>query len=182
MLRFARLAAVAIAPLAALSAQTPAAADLILHNATVYTVDPGRPIAQAIAVRGTHIAAVGEDAAVLRLRSASTRVVDAAGATVVPGLQDAHGHVGGLGANLQTLDFRGTSSFEQVVGRVRQRVASTPAGQWIVGRGWDQNDWVDKAWPTHELLSAISPSTRSTSRASMATPRSPTAGRWRRPA
>ncbi len=157
MLRFARLAIASIAPFAVLSAQVPAPADLILHNATVYPVDGSRPTAQAIAVRGRFIAEVGTDAAVLLLRAASTRVIDAAGATVVPGLQDAHGHIGGLGSNLQTLDFRGTTSFEQIVGRVRQRVASSPAGQWIVGRGWDQNDWVDTAWPTHELLSAISP-------------------------
>jgi hypothetical protein len=157
MRRFAPLAVVAIASFAALSAQAPPPVDLIVHNANIYTVDPARPTAQAIAIRGNRIAAVAGDAAVLRLRASSTRVVDAAGATVIPGLQDAHGHVGALGSNLQTLDFRGTTSFEQVVAGVRQRVASTPPGQWILGRGWDQNDWTDKAWPTEELLSAVAP-------------------------
>ena len=157
MRRFARVAIPAVASLAALSAQAPAPADLIIHNAIIYTVDPARPTAQAIAVRGNRIAAVGDDATVLHLRAPSTRVIDAARATVVPGLQDAHGHVGALGSNLQTLDFRGTTSFEQVVAGVRQRVASTPPGQWILGRGWDQNDWLDKNWPTEELLSAVAP-------------------------
>ena len=114
-------------------------------------------MAHAIAIGGNRITAVGDDATVLRLRGPSTRVIDAAGATLIPGLHDAHGHVGALGSNLQTLDFRGTTSFEQVVAGVRQRVASTPPGQWILGRGWDQNDWTDKAWPTEELLSAVAP-------------------------
>jgi predicted amidohydrolase YtcJ len=149
--------AVALITVTGLSAQVPAPADVILYNATIYTVDAARPTAQAIAVRGERIEALGENAAILRLRAPSTRVIDAAGATVIPGLQDAHGHVAALGSNLQTLDFRGTTSFEQVVAGVRQRVASTPPGQWILGRGWDQNDWLDKAWPTEELLSAVAP-------------------------
>ena len=157
MRRFARPVIAAMASLAAVSAQAPVPADLIVYNSVVYTVDSAHPMAQAIAVRGNRIAAVGDDAAVLSLRGPSTRAIDAAGATVVPGLQDAHGHVGALGSNLQTLDFRGTTSFEQVVAGVRQRVATTPPGQWILGRGWDQNDWLDKAWPTEELLSAVAP-------------------------
>jgi predicted amidohydrolase YtcJ len=154
---YVRLAIAVVATVAALSAQVPPPADLLLHNATIYTLDAARPTAQAIAVYGNHIQAVGDNAAILALRAPSTRVIDAAGATVVPGLHDAHGHVGGLGSNLQTLDFRGTTSFEQIVARVRQRVASTPPGQWIDGRGWDQNDWPEKAWPTHELLSGVAP-------------------------
>jgi predicted amidohydrolase YtcJ len=157
MLHPARAVVLVATAVAALSAQSPAPADLILHNATVNTVDASRPSARAIAVRGSTIAAVGSDEDVLRMRGPATRTIDAGGATVVPGLQDAHGHVLGLGSNLQTLDFRGTTSFEQVVARVRQRVASTPEGQWITGRGWDQNDWAETAWPTHELLSAVAP-------------------------
>jgi predicted amidohydrolase YtcJ len=157
MLHPARAVVVAAGTVATLAAQGPAPADLILHNATIYTVDAARPAARAMAVRGAVIIAVGSDDDVLSMRGPATRVIDAGGAAVVPGLQDAHGHVGGLGSNLQTLDFRGTTSFEQVVARVRQRVASTPSGQWITGRGWDQNDWADTAWPTHELLSAVAP-------------------------
>ena len=157
MLYRASAIAAAAATCAALAAQGPAPADLILHNATIHTVDASRPAARAIAVRGSVIAEVGTDDDVLALRGPATRVIDAGGATIVPGLQDAHGHVAGLGSNLQTLDFRGTTSFEQVVARVRQRVVSTPDGQWITGRGWDQNDWAETAWPTHELLSAVAP-------------------------
>jgi predicted amidohydrolase YtcJ len=63
----------------------------------------------------------------------------------------------GLGASLQDVDLRGTRSYEEVVGRVRRRQATARPGEWIVGRGWDQNDWADKEWPTHDLLSAASP-------------------------
>jgi hypothetical protein len=146
------------AAVAALSlAQAGAAPDLILHNARIYTVDPSRPTADAIAIRGDRIVRVGANAEILSLRAPATRVMDVAGATIVPGLQDAHGHFTGLGASMQSIDLRGTTSYEQVVGMVRQRAASARAGEWIVGRGWDQNDWPEKQWPTHELLTAASP-------------------------
>lgn len=136
------------------SAPTP---DLILHNARIYTMDASRTTAEAIAIRGDRIARVGPNADVLALRGSATRVIDLSGAAIVPGLHDAHGHFTGLGASMQSIDLRGTTSYEQVVGMVRQRAASARAGEWIVGRGWDQNDWSDKQWPTHDLLSAASP-------------------------
>ena len=132
-------------------------ADLIVHNAVVYTLDGANPRAQAIAVQGDRLARVGGDDEVLALRGSATRVIDARGAAIVPGLQDAHGHVVELGANLQQLDVRGTTSYEQIVARVRERVTATPKGEWIIGRGWDQNDWEQKAFPSHEALSAVSP-------------------------
>jgi predicted amidohydrolase YtcJ len=139
------------------SGQATATADLILHNARIYTVDSKGSIAEAIAIRGDRIARVGTNAEVLSLRGSTTRVVDVSGGTIVPGLQDAHGHFTGLGASMQSIDLRGTTSYEQVVGMVRQRVTNVRPGEWIVGRGWDQNDWPDKQWPTHDLLSAASP-------------------------
>jgi len=137
--------------------QAAAAPDLILHHARIYTVDANRSTAEAIAISGDRIARVGRNAEILALRGSATRVIDLAGATIVPGLQDAHGHFTGLGASMQSIDLRGTTSYEQVVGLVRQRVARARAGEWIVGRGWDQNDWPDKQWPTHDLLSAAAP-------------------------
>jgi predicted amidohydrolase YtcJ len=131
--------------------------DLILHNARIYTGDASRPVAEAIAIRADRIVRVGANADVLSLRGSGTRVIDAANGTIVPGLQDAHGHFTGLGASMQSIDLRGTSTYEQVVGMVRQRVAAARPGEWIVGRGWDQNDWPEKQWPTHDLLSAASP-------------------------
>jgi len=153
-----RLCVLWIAGVAALlGAQAPSRPDLILHNARVYTVDSRNAVADAIAIAGDRIARVGKDADILALKTASTRVLDLRGATIVPGFHDAHGHVVGLGAALQDVDLRGTSSYEEAVGRVRRRLASARPGEWIIGRGWDQNDWAEKAFPTHDLLSAATP-------------------------
>ena len=133
------------------------APDLIVHNARIYTVDARNSIAEAVAIAGDRIVRVGSDRDVVSLKGSSTRVVDLRGATIVPGLHDAHAHVVGLGASLQDVDLRGTSSYEEVVGRVRRRLATARPGEWIVGRGWDQNDWPEKDWPTHDLLTAASP-------------------------
>ena len=150
-----RILAAAVAALSLGQASPPP--DLILHNARIYTVDASRPTAEAIAIRGDRIARVGANSEVLALRGSATRVIDVSGRTIVPGLQDAHGHFTGLGASMQSIDLRGTTTYEQVVGMVRQRAATARPGEWIVGRGWDQNDWPEKQWPTHELLSAASP-------------------------
>ena len=130
---------------------------LILHHARIYTVDAANTVAEAIALQGDRIVRVGSDADVLKLRASSTRVIDLGGATVLPGLHDSHGHFTGLGAFLQSLNLRGTTSYQQIIDRVRERVAMAGPGEWIVGRAWDQNDWVDTRFPTHEALSAMSP-------------------------
>ena len=122
--------------------QAPATpADLLIVNARVYTVDGGQPEAQAIAIRGDRLLIVGTTADALARRGPSTQVIDADGRAVVPGLHDAHGHV--LGLNPQA-----------VIDLVRARAATLPKGRWIVGRGWDQNDWPDTAWPTAAQLDA----------------------------
>ena len=145
------------AALVVLAAAQQPPADLIVYNARVYTVDEARPQAEAVAVRGSRIAAVGTSDDVLRLKGASTRVIDAGGAAVIPGLHDAHAHFARLGESLRTLQLRGTLSWEQIVSMVRTKAAAAPAGEWILGRSWDQNDWSEKEFPTHDLLSAAAP-------------------------
>ena len=132
-------------------------ADLVVINARVYTVDAAHPEAQAVAVRGARLAVVGTNAEALALRGPATQVIDAAGRAVIPGLHDAHGHVLGLGQSLQQVDLRGTTSAQAVVDAVRVRAQQLPKGQWIQGRGWDQNDWADSAWPTAAQLDAAAP-------------------------
>src|SRR5262245_27520866 len=121
-------------------------ADLIIHNATIYTVDGRNSIAEAIAIGGGRIVAVGSDAEVMRHGAAGTRVIDAKQAAVIPGLHDAHADFIGLGESLQTVDLRGTTSYADVIDPVRRRVATVGPGEWVQGRGWDQNDWADKQW------------------------------------
>ena len=160
MKRSALLAALLTAAASALvsvRAQVAAPADIIIHGAIIHTVDPDQPRAEAVAIRGARIVLVGTSADALRLRGPATRVIDAAGLTVVPGLQDAHAHFTGLGASLQMLDLRGTTSYDAVLAKVRAGAASAAPGEWILGRGWDQNDWAVNAWPTKAPLDAVAP-------------------------
>jgi predicted amidohydrolase YtcJ len=155
-----RRLALVLAALAVVSCQSRSAiepATLIVHNAQVYTVNTAQPTAEAIAVRGDRIVLVGNNDAALGLRGANTRVIDGRGATLVPGLHDSHGHFTGLGASLQVLRLRGTSSYDQIVEMVRARAATARPGEWIEGRSWDQNDWPVKDWPTHHKLTAAAP-------------------------
>ncbi len=132
-------------------------ADLVLRAGRIHTLDAARPAAKALAVRGGRIVAVGEEADVAPLLGPNTRVLEFPGATVVPGLIDAHAHFASLGQSLETVDLVGTRSYEEVVGRVAERARSTPRGRWILGRGWDQNDWEAKAFPDHRGLSSAVP-------------------------
>jgi predicted amidohydrolase YtcJ len=132
-------------------------ADLIVSNARIYTVDESHPLADAMAVRGGKVQFVGSTRAAMALRGASTRVIDLNGRTVIPGMVDAHGHVDNLGLALRTVDLTGTSSYDEVIARVAARAKTMQPGQWIIGRGWDQNDWGDTRFPTHDKLTAAVP-------------------------
>ncbi|HEV7491698.1 MAG TPA: amidohydrolase [Rhodanobacteraceae bacterium] len=81
-------------------------------------------------------------------------VIDVKGTTVIPGLTDAHGHLYGLGLSLDTVNVVGAASFEEVVAKVRERAQRAAPGEWILGRGWDQNRWADKQFPTSGPLDA----------------------------
>jgi predicted amidohydrolase YtcJ len=128
-------------------------ADLILLNGRVYTADAARPHAAAVAIRGDRIIFVGSTREAAVLRGPRTNVIDVSGKTVVPGFTDSHGHFTSLGTALRTVDLTGTTSYQQVVERVAGRAAQQPAGAWISGRGWDQNDWPDTRFPVHDALS-----------------------------
>ncbi len=152
------LSCAAVIALAACQTREPVTpADLILHAAVVYTVDAARPKAEAVAIRGDRLVLVGSNDEALALRGPATRVIDLRGATIVPGIEDAHGHFTGLGESLIDLNLRGTTSYGQIVEMVRQRAASARPGEWIRGRSWDQNDWPGGDWPTHQKLSEVAP-------------------------
>ena len=144
------------APLAAQAPQVQPA-DLIVTGAHVYTSDAARPLAQAFAVRGDRVAFVGSAREALTLRGPATRVVDLPGLTVLPGITDAHVHLAGLGTALRTVDLTGTRSYDEVIQRVVARAATARPGEWIRGRGWNQMDWPDTRFPTHEALSRAVP-------------------------
>jgi predicted amidohydrolase YtcJ len=135
----------------------PQSADLIVTNARVYTVDDARPRAEAFSIRGGRIQFVGSSRGALTLRGPQTRVIDLAGATVIPGIADAHVHLLNLGMALRTVNLVGTRSLDDVVQRIAAKARDLPAGTWITGRGWDQNDWPDTRLPVHEALSRAVP-------------------------
>jgi predicted amidohydrolase YtcJ len=137
------------------AAPAPPPADLVITAAAVITLDPARPRATAVAVRGGRIVAVGDRADMKPLTGAATRHIDYKDATVVPGLGDAHVHVEGIGDALENIDLVGAASLDDALSRVRAGAAALPAGDWVRGRGWDQNDWPDKAFPTAAALDAV---------------------------
>ena len=132
-------------------------ADLILGHGVFYPVEPPGRVEGSLAVRGGRIVYLGADAGAEKLRGPHTRTIDLAGRAVTPGLIDAHSHLLGLGEALQEVDLTGAATFDEVVRRVREAAAQAPAGSWVRGRGWDQNRWPDKRFPTHEALSAAVP-------------------------
>lgn len=134
-----------------------ASATTLLINGKVRTLADDPAQAQAVAWDDAgRILAVGSTQE-LRRRHAGARVLDARGATVLPGLVDAHGHVLNLGMSLLNVDLRGTRSKDEVLQRLRQQAARLPDGAWLVGRGWDQNDWPEKAFPSAADLDAAFP-------------------------
>ncbi len=152
-----KLVLLSVGILALASSVLAQAPDWILVNGNIYTVNPKQPKTEALAMRGDRLVAVGTNAEVRRLAGPTTKVVDAHGTTVVPGLIDAHGHMLGLGQSLQRLDLRAITSPEQVAEMVKREAARRQPGEWIQGRSWDQNKYPAKEFPTHEVLTAAAP-------------------------
>lgn len=132
-------------------------ADLVVTNARIYTADANRPVAEALAVKDGRVTFVGSNRGALLLAGPRSERLDLAGRTVIPGMVDAHAHLLGLGQALRTVDLVGTRSFDAVVARVAERARTARPGEWIRGRGWDQNDWADTRFPTHAALSRAVP-------------------------
>jgi len=143
--------------LPAQSPQAPGPADLVVTAARIYTADAARPVVQGLAVRAGRIAFAGSAAEALSLRGPNTRVLDLGTRTVIPGIVDAHAHLTNLGAALRSVDLTGTHSYDEVIARVVARARTAHAGEWITGRGWNQNEWADTRFPTHEALSRAVP-------------------------
>ncbi len=141
----------------------PSPATLVLHNGRVVTVDDGRPAAQALAVNGDTIVAIGTNADIRRYIGPQTQVIDLQGQMAMPGFIEGHGHFNGIGQAKLGLELMNTKSWEEIVGMVRDAAAKARPGQWIVGRGWHQEKWTSvpqpnvAGFPLHTELSAASP-------------------------
>lgn len=131
--------------------------DLIIHNAIIYTVDSTFSNAESFAIKDGKFIAVGKNEDILNKYDAN-EIIDAEGKAVYPGFIDSHCHFYGYGEGLQELDLVGTKSFEEVIERVMEYSKSNKS-EWIVGRGWDQNDWDVKEYPTRYELEKLFPNT-----------------------
>jgi len=132
-------------------------ADLVFLNGTVYTVNAKQPRAQAIAIKGDRIVYVGSNAGARIYRSAQTRVVDLHGATVVPGMTDAHYHFIGVGLREMNLNLEGITSLADFLAKVKTRVDQTKPGEWVTGRGWIETFWQPPVFPTRADLDQVAP-------------------------
>ena len=130
-------------------------ADLLVYNATIYTVDSSFSIAEAMVVKDGKIVAIGKMAN-LENQYEPTEKLDAAGKFIYPGFIDAHAHFVGYGMSLQRVDLTSTNSWDDVIEKVKIFAGENKEG-WITGRGWDQNDWTEKEFPSNEKLNELFP-------------------------
>ena len=130
-------------------------ADLLVYHATIYTVDSAFTVCDAMVIKDGKILATGTKADLEKKYEAAEQL-DAGGKFIYPGFIDAHAHFVGYGNSLQRVNLVGTESWDEVVERTKQFAATHPDG-WLLGRGWDQNDWAIKEFPTNEKLNELFP-------------------------
>jgi predicted amidohydrolase YtcJ len=138
-------------------------ATLVLRNGKVVTVDASIPEAQAVAIRGDRIAAVGTNESMRPFIGPSTQVIDLGGQLAIPGLIESHGHFMGLGQSKLTLDLMDVKDWDEIVSMVAAAAKQAKPGEWILGRGWHQEKWSSvpkpnvEGFPFHDALSKVSP-------------------------
>jgi predicted amidohydrolase YtcJ len=135
----------------------PAPADLVFINGNIYTVNEKQPHAEAIAVKGDRIVFVGSNANAKKFQGANARVIDLHGATVVPGMTDAHYHFLGVGQREMNLNLEGITNLEDFLAKVKARVDQAKPGEWVTGRGWIETFWKPPVFPTRWDLDKIAP-------------------------
>jgi predicted amidohydrolase YtcJ len=143
--------------------QTVSPVDLVLTNGRVVTVEESQPEAQAIAITGDRIVAVGSSGDIRPYVGPATKVVDVNGQLVIPGFVEGHGHFTGVGAAQLNLNLMNAHSWDEIVAMVAEAVKTARPGQWIRGRGWHQEKWTAppspnvEGFPTHGSLDRVSP-------------------------
>jgi predicted amidohydrolase YtcJ len=134
----------------------PDKADMVITGGKVYTADPSAPYAEAVAVRGNTIIAVGSDRKISRfIDRETTKVINAAGRTVIPGFNDAHAHFGPVDPDF--IELRYVTDPAVITERVREQVARSQKGQLVYGGHWEHEMFTTREWPTRELIDAVSP-------------------------
>ncbi len=132
-------------------------ADLVLRNGLIHTVDASNSRVEAVAVKGERIAAAGSNAEIEKWIGPNTKVLDLEGKTVVPGFIDSHYHFQGVGKRAYDLNLDGSTSLEDFQARIKNWAANKAPGEWLTGRGWIEEDWPTKQFPTRHDLDAVAP-------------------------
>jgi predicted amidohydrolase YtcJ len=135
------------------------AADLIVTNAKIWTVDKQRPKAEAVAVIGQRIVGVGSSAEMDRWRGPETKVIDAAGKLLLPGFNDAHVHFIDGGMQLDQVQLNDATSLQEFSRRIGEQAKKTPKDEWVLGGDWDESKWEPYQLPTKEAIDAVAPGT-----------------------
>ena len=138
-------------------AQTRPAADLIVSHAKVWTVDAARPQAEAVAVIGERIVAVGSNVEVEQWRGPQTRVIDAAGKLVLPGFNDAHVHFISGGIELDSVQLKDATSAQEFARLIGEKAKALPKGEWILEGNWDETKWTPAVYPEKSLIDPLTP-------------------------
>ncbi len=146
----------ALLPVAAMPDSKPAA-DLVITNAKVWTGDPSHPAAEAVAVIGDRIVAVGSATEIDSWRNPQTRTIDGGGKRLIPGFNDAHVHFVEGGAQLDSIQLNDATSATEFARRVAERARSTPKGEWILNGDWDETKWTPPQLPTKKLIDPATP-------------------------
>ena len=146
-----------------LACGNPNAADKIFINGAIYTVDANNPQVEAVAIKDGMISAVGSNSEIGKLKGKDTEVIDLKGQTMTPGLVESHAHFMGIGYNKLELDLMYVKTYDELVEKVAEAVEQAQPGDWITGRGWHQDKWIEKpdnmvkGFQTHDQMSAVSP-------------------------
>jgi predicted amidohydrolase YtcJ len=135
------------------------APDLIIVNAVIHTMDPNQPLAEAVAIYGNRIIAVGSSRDLKKLAASSTRLIDAKKRLVLPGFNDAHTHFLSGGFQLSSVDLRNANTPKEFAERIRSFAAKLPKGRWITGGDWDHERWPEAKLPTKELIDSFTADT-----------------------
>ncbi len=132
-------------------------ADQVLYNGDIHTMDSAAPRAKAIALSGNWVLATGSDAEMRALLPSSGKEMDLQGKTVVPGFTDSHLHFMSYGLSLLQIDLAEVPTLDEALARVAARAKTTPAGQWLLGRGWDHSLWTGGGFPSRHELDRVAP-------------------------
>ncbi|MBN3520591.1 amidohydrolase [Algoriphagus lutimaris] len=138
-------------------------ANLIITNGKIYTVNEANPIVEAVAIKDGKILALGSSAEMADYISEETQLVDLTGMTMTPGFIESHAHLMGIGYNKLELDLMYVQSYDELVDKVAEAVSKAQPGEWITGRGWHQDKWLEKpdkmvkGFQTNDLLNQVSP-------------------------